>query len=182
MYVPRHGRSTFVALTIAVASLSFFVSAEIAAEDESDESAVVYLVRHAEKTQDTEDPGLTPYGKERAAALADILVDRGVDRILSSDFRRTRETATPLANRLGVEVELYDAEDLGNLARHLREAEAETILVVGHSNTTPDLVEALGGDPGPPIEEDEYDRLYRIDLPSGRTVLERFNVVTVPME
>lgn len=182
MYVPRHGRSTFVALTIAVASLSFFISSEIAAENESDESAVVYLVRHAEKTRDTEDPGLTAYGKERAVALADILASRGVDRVLSSDFRRTRETAAPLASRFGVEVELYDAEDLESLVRRLRGAERETILVVGHSNTTPHLVEALGGDPGPPIEEDEYDRLYRVDLPSGRTVLERFDVVSVPVE
>lgn len=125
---------------------------------------VVYLVRHAEKVEpypdDPDDPPLTAAGRERAQELARTLADAGITRILSSDYRRTRETAAPLADLLGLEVELYDPRALEDVAVRLA-GTGERVLVVGHSNTTPHLVELLGGEPGPPIDEArEHDRLY----------------------
>lgn len=133
------------------------------------ETSAIYLVRHAEKVtdggamivDDPRDPPLTAEGEARAEALADTLEDAGITQIWSSDYTRTRDTAAPFAERLGLEVQLYDPSALEPFAGRLLVQRGETVLVVGHSNTTPDLVEFLGGDGGTPIlEATEYDRLY----------------------
>jgi len=139
----------------------------------------VFLVRHAEKTAETNDPGLTEAGQARAIALADRLEDEGITHIHSSDYIRTRDTAAPLAARLGFDVEIYDARDLPAMAAKLK-ATPGRHLVVGHSNTTPQLTELLGGDGGEPIvEATEYDRLYIVTMEAGEPVksyLTRFGV------
>jgi len=140
---------------LAAALLSCSPPAETPAAGES----VFFLVRHAEKADQSEDPPLTEEGHARARALADLLRDAGVETIYSSDFERTRDTAAPLASDLGLEVMLYDPNRLAELAETLLSSPGRA-LVVGHSNTTPELAGLLGGDPGPPIPEDEYDRLY----------------------
>ena len=123
----------------------------------------IYLVRHAEK-QTGSDPSLTDAGHQRAVLLADLLADKGVTHIHSTNYRRTLETAAPLAERLGLQVELYDPSDLEAFADTLASMPGAH-LVVGHSNTPPPLAEALGGDPGSDIDEAaEYDRLYVITL------------------
>ena len=130
----------------------------------------VFLVRHAEKTTEKTDPGLTEAGKARAVALADRLEGEGITHIHSSDYIRTRDTAAPLAERLGLEVEIYDAGDLPGIAEKLK-AMPGRHLVVGHSNTAPQLTELLGGDGGTPIvEATEYDRLYVVTMESGQPV------------
>jgi hypothetical protein len=87
--------------------------------------------------------------------------------VLSSDLRRTRDTAAPLAEALGLEVELYDPLALEKLLPVLS-GEPGRHLVVGQSNTTPRLAELLGGEPGEPIDEPtEYDRLYLLVLKPG---------------
>ncbi len=136
-------------------------------------SGVVYLVRHGETRGEGAGRHLSGAGRARAAALADALGDAGVGKIFSTDLPRTLETAEPLARRLGIPVATYDPGRLPELARKLRAA-GGTVLVVGHSDTTPELVGLLGGEPGAPIVHDEHDRLYRVELPSGRTTLSRF--------
>jgi phosphohistidine phosphatase SixA len=133
-------------------------------------SDAVFLVRHAEKTTEKNDPGLTEAGKARAIALADRLEGEGITHIHSSDYIRTRDTAAPLAKRLGLDVEIYDAGDLPGMAEKLK-ATPGRHLVVGHSNTTPQLTELLGGDGGTPIvEATEYDRLYVVTMEAGEPV------------
>ncbi|GLP97100.1 SixA phosphatase family protein [Paraferrimonas sedimenticola] len=127
-------------------------------------AADIYLVRHAEKQLDVKDPELTAQGQQRALALAELLRQKPVERIMSSDYRRTRQTAAPLAEQLGQTVEIYNAKDLQALANTLRER-AVTTVVVGHSNTTPELALLLGApDFGEIEEKSEYDRLYVIPL------------------
>jgi phosphohistidine phosphatase SixA len=138
----------------------------------------VFLVRHAEKEQDgSRDPALTPAGRERATALADLLEEAGLTAIYATDFRRTRDTAAPLAERLGLPVTLYGARELVGLAAGLKRTPGR-YLVSGHSDTTPNLVVLLGGEPGPPfVEEGGNDRLYILTLqPDGRaeTVVLRY--------
>lgn len=140
---------------------------------------VLYLLRHAEAVpppheESPPDPPLTEAGRARADGLARLLGGAGIDRILSSDFRRARETAGPLASALGLEVEVYDPRALEELAGRLKGRPGRHV-IVGHSNTTPRLVELLGGDPGSPIDERrEFDRLYimMLDPDGGATTMQ----------
>ena len=141
--------------------------------------AVVVLVRHAEKADaPADDPPLTAAGTDRARLLAGLVADLRLDRVISTDYERTRATAAPAAARAGLDVELYDPRRLDLLAQDLRGAAGRRVLVVGHSNTTPELVRLLGGEPGPAIDESaEYDRLYVLTLPPAgpvTTLLLRF--------
>ena len=137
---------------------------------------VVYLVRHAERAEDgTDDPPISPAGEQRARLIADMLRDAALTHLHTTDYLRTRATAAPVALETGLAPALYDSEGLEEFAARLR-ATPGRHLVVGHSNTTHDLVAALGGDPGSPIEPDEYDRLYMLTLTevAVTTVLIRF--------
>jgi 2,3-bisphosphoglycerate-dependent phosphoglycerate mutase len=124
---------------------------------------VVVLVRHGEKVDDSVDAELSDAGSARARALASLLKDAGIDSVYSTDFVRTRETARPTAEMVSTPVQIYNADDLEGLAKRLRDRGGRA-LVVGHSNTTPEVVRLLGGDPGPPIDDTEYDRLYLLVL------------------
>lgn len=118
-----------------------------------------FVLRHADDLDEGRDPVLSEAGEARARELADLLEPAQIGYILSSDYHRTRDTVAPLAALLGLPVEIYDPRELPALVEVLRER-GGTGLVVGHSNTTPALVELLGGDPGAPIAETEFDRLY----------------------
>ncbi|MEO0557046.1 MAG: phosphoglycerate mutase family protein [Bacteroidota bacterium] len=143
---------------------------------------IFFLVRHAEK-QSGSDPGLTAQGQARANALADVLVHAGVDRIISSQFRRTRDTAAPLAERLGMEVEArnLDLNDAaGSSAAIALELAAsspgQTILMVGHSNTISHIASALTGIPMDDLDERDYDNLFIVvrEGDSGEFIRTRF--------
>lgn len=143
----------------------------------SQEPVVVYLVRHAEKADDgTDDPPLSLAGQIRTMGLRQLLGDAGLTHIHTTDFKRTRDTARPLAEKHGVDATLYDPRELRMLAERIL-ATPGTHLVAGHSNTTPVLVAELGGDPFDPIDELEYDRLYIVVIRPGypaTTMLLRF--------
>lgn len=128
---------------------------------------VIILVRHAETefpadAEDPRNPFLHEVGLAQASRLAEMLAPEGLDHVFSTVYRRTWSTATPTAHAVGLEVKAYDPRDLEGFAEELK-AMTGRILVVGHSNTTPMLVEALGGDPGEPIDErTEFNRLYTL--------------------
>ncbi|HBH89040.1 MAG TPA: hypothetical protein DDZ43_09725 [Hyphomonadaceae bacterium] len=123
----------------------------------------IFLVRHAEKEAGT-DPLLTAEGEARAARLGEIMEELGVDAVWSSDTRRTRATAAPAANAEGLEVQIYDLDAMEEFADTLRNSSG-TILVLGHSNTTPVLAAMLTGrDEGPWFDEADYESLFRIEF------------------
>ncbi len=135
-------------------------AAEPALSGNTGAPAAIYLVRHAEKESDgTSDPALTAEGGQRAALLARMLGGAGLTAIHSTPYRRTLETAEAVGSAVGLPVQEYDPRDLKAFAASLLEQEG-VHLVVGHSNTTPGLVRLLGGEPGSPIPEEEYDRIY----------------------
>ncbi len=138
---------------------------------------VFFLARHAEKQNVAEDPRLSEDGRLRSARLADLLADADLTSIHSTDYRRTRETAQAVAERLGLEVELYDPAEPGALLDELQNTGGRHLLI-GHSNTVPDLVARLGGDPHGAIDEaGEYDRLYVVTVGTddeATTVLLRY--------
>lgn len=125
------------------------------------EPSFIYLVRHAEKAADGKDPALTEQGKARAQNIATILQKTAVTSIYSSPTNRTRQTAQPLASRSGLEVQVYDPSAPKALVEKVK-AQNGVVLVVGHSNTLPELVRLFGGTPGAGIADNEYDRLYQL--------------------
>lgn len=156
------------------------------------EPTLVVLVRHAEREDQLlpgdaptgpdgalrgtpDDPALSRHGQERAGLIASLLADAGLDEVWSTDYLRTRETASPAADAGGLAINAYDPSDLPAFAATLTGMGGRH-LVVGHSNTTPELVAALGGDPGSAIDEYEYDRLYVVSVfrNSATTTLLRF--------
>jgi phosphohistidine phosphatase SixA len=134
--------------------------------------SAIYLVRHAEKA-DGKDPELTAEGQARARNIATILRKAGVLHVFSTPFVRTRQTAAALADQGGLQVAIYDPAKPQALVERVRLLDG-AVLVVGHSNTLPELVRLFGGHPGPDIADNEYDRLYQlIPAPDGsiRTIL-----------
>jgi len=126
----------------------------------------VILVRHAERAGGmSADVGISDTGRCRAQVLARMLADANVTRIYTTEVARTQQTAEPLAAKLHIRPEVVPAKDIEGLVAKLRAgAPDEVALVVGHSNTLPEIVKLLGGGSVPPIADSEYDRLFVVTL------------------
>jgi broad specificity phosphatase PhoE len=109
------------------------------------------------------DPGLSEAGRARAESLAATLKDAGVTAIFVTEYRRTRETAAPLAKLLGVEPQAMPSRDTAALVARLKSAKSNA-LVVGHSNTVPDIVKGLGVTSPVTIAEADYHNLFVVTL------------------
>lgn len=139
-------------------------------------TTTVVLVRHADKQSGAiTDAPLSPSGESRAVRLAQLLGDGEtfgrIRKIYVTDTRRTQQTAAGLAQRLGVTPEIVDVQiNSATLARRvLAENRGSRALVIGHSNTVPEIVAALAGldvDKVPPIADEEFDTLYVITVPT----------------
>ena len=132
----------------------------------SEEVYSVYLVRHAEKQKvdaKEKDPALTNCGRFRASQIADILSDVKLSAIYSTKYQRTMTTAQPTSQQKHIPIKNYSGGDLDQLALSLKQLK-QNALVVGHSNTTPQLVELLTGEKASPIAESEYQKLYQIQF------------------
>jgi broad specificity phosphatase PhoE len=113
-----------------------------------------YLIRHAEKDlsdMSNQNPHLTGTGMQRAQNWAKILKNIHFDAIYSTNYHRTLETAEPIAKALNLDITLYSPNDL-KLKPFMRETNGQTVLIVGHSNTTPMLSNAL-------IKENKYNQI-----------------------
>jgi phosphohistidine phosphatase SixA len=140
----------------------------------------VFLVRHAEKADvPGQDPPLSEAGKLRAEALARLLQSAGVKGIYTSQFQRTRQTGEPLAKRLGLTVspvplsvkpsnprEVSD-ESIRELTKKVEAHAGEALLIVGHTNSVPDVIKALGGDVVPKMDESKFDDLFVVTVYAG---------------
>ena len=143
-------------------------AAEVFASDTND-SYTIYLLRHAEKVQDgSRDPELTVIGRQRSTALADWFIDKDIEVIWSSDYKRTRDTATPILAKLKLELALYDPSDLPDLIIKLVTLQ-HNAMVIGHSNTTPQLARLLCDCEIEDMDDSEHDRLIVISVQDGET-------------
>lgn len=132
-------------------------------------SFTLYLVRHAEKQADgSRDPALSETGELRSRQLASWFQDKKLEDVWSSDYRRTRDTASPLLARTDLEITLYDPNELSALADALLQRQ-HNALVVGHSNTTPELAGLLCQCEISVMDESEYDRLIVVTVANGTT-------------
>lgn len=141
---------------------------------------IVYVTRHGEKTSAERDPELTAQGAARARTLAAILRKAGIRAVFSTPTKRTQQTAAPLAQHAGLEVQLYDAAKPALVIDKIKALAGPTLLV-GHSNTIAELVTLLGGAPGTAIGDDEYDRLYQLAIaPDGSVTTVMLSSVVAP--
>lgn len=123
----------------------------------------VILVRHAEKASQEDDSPLTAAGTERAKELARVLAGVKVDAIYTTQFRRVQDTAAPTATAMGVTpiVRNTGSTYATDLAKHiLKENRGQTVLVVGHSNTTIAVLKALGATDVASMPESQFDNLF----------------------
>lgn len=129
----------------------------------------IFVVRHAERSDGgmmsapshsaiPDDPPLSDAGKARAARLAGVLRSAGVTHVFTTEFKRTRQTAEPFATAQHLKPVMAPAKDVDALVDAVRRTKG-TILVVGHSNTIPELLKKLGVKEEVKIEDQEYDNL-----------------------
>lgn len=143
----------------------------------------VILVRHAEKASQEDSSPLTPAGTERAQELARVLAGVKVDAIYTTQFRRVQDTAAPVAAALGMTpiVRNTGPTYAADLAKHiLAENRGQTVLVVGHSNTTIAVLKALGASDVTPMPESQFDNLFvltDVDGAAPKVVALRYGVV-----
>lgn len=127
----------------------------------------VYVMRHLWKGEGT-DPDLTPRGTVAASRLAGQLGAGRIKAVFATATKRAQQTGAPLAARLGLAVTTYDPRDPGALAVAVKQVNGD-VLIVGHSNTVPPLVAQFGGASPPPLGDDDYGAIYRVDASSKTT-------------
>jgi len=145
-------------------------------------TTTVFVMRHAEKAlTPPEDPPLSPTGEARARALAEQFgrapKGLGLDCIYVSEFLRTEQTVRPLANRLNIPMIREPAADPAKVAkRALKEYRGGRVLIVGHSNTVPAIVEELSGEEVPEMDDSEFGIVYMVSVPRfGHAAVTRFD-------
>lgn len=120
-------------------------SENIKMESHQDPVTTYYLIRHAEKDRSdstNRNPDLKKEGLARAKKWAEVFKDIDFDAIYSTDYNRTMQTARPTAEQNKLEIIKYDAKNLFDESFEKSTA-GKTVLVVGHSNTTPQFANAI---------------------------------------
>ena len=127
----------------------------------------VFLVRHAERADSSPgtsptmaaDPDLSDAGRTRAEHLAEALKDAKITAIFATEFKRTQQTAAPLAKALGLTVKVVSSNSEASLIADLKAAKGN-VLVVGHSNTVPEIIKRLGVTTAVSIGDNDFDNLF----------------------
>lgn len=152
-------------LSVAALSLVGCVTGSQAGEPRT-----IYVMRHLNTPAGVTDPDLTPAGQDNAKRLAAWFSDRKLDALYVSTAKRAQQSVAPLASAKRLTPVLYDPRDGAGLVAKVREAKG-TVLVVGHSNTVPDIVEQLGGERPADIPHEQFGDLW--ELKGGTTVRHR---------
>ena len=142
--------------------LIFILSIPLLLVTGANAAPIVFIVRHAEKASTGgTDPDLSVQGQKRADALAHILKDSQITSVFVTEFKRTQETAAPTATAANVSPTVVPANDIGVVVEKLRALNGNA-LVVGHGNTIPDLLKALGIATPVSIPEDDYTEIFAV--------------------
>ena len=166
-------KTILILLALVVAPL-VFSQAVVAQEFKP---ITVFLVRHAEKENEPrQDPPLKPAGVVRSEELARLLGGTGIKAIFTSQFIRTKKTAEPLATKLSLTPTAFNLklnpsnprqiaeESTTEVVNKILERAGESVLVVGHSNSIPDVIKMLGGDIVPTIDESKFNDLFIVTV------------------
>ena len=168
---------TMKIIILSALLLSLAVFSQTAIAQEEFKPITVFLIRHAEREDEPrQDPPLKKEGVARSQELARLLSGAGIKAIFTSQFTRTKQTAEPLATKLGLTVtsftlksnpsnpRLIAAESTQEVAGKILERSGESVLVIGHSNSIPDVIKMLGGDTVPTIDERKFDDLFIVTV------------------
>jgi broad specificity phosphatase PhoE len=148
-------------LLIAITALAFFISCS-----QKQESKIIYLVRHAEKQLVGDDPELSVAGTARAKKLGQILADKNIANVYSTNTIRTKATVQPLIDaQNGLTIQIYDTKKHDELVKNLRSVKGNAI-VVGHSNSIHHVANYFVGkdEKFPELEDVEYDFIFVVTL------------------
>src|SRR5215813_5188365 len=127
----------------------------------------VILVRHAEKNiePNNSDPDLSTAGQARAQELVRVLGNAGVNALFATNFKRTQQTIKPLGDKLALSPIVIDAKNTPGLVRAIvNDHRGQTVVVSGHSNTLPEIIDALGGGKMADIPDNEYDSMFIVTV------------------
>lgn len=127
----------------------------------------IYVMRHLNTPEGVQDPDLTQEGQAAAERLATWFTDAPPVTIFVSDTKRARQTAAPLAERLGLQPIVYDPRNTDDLLLEVMKS-ATPVLIVGHSNTVPDIVEKLSKARPAPLAHEDFGDIWRIAGPDRR--------------
>jgi len=132
----------------------------------------IILVRHAEKADATsQDPDLSAEGKTRAEKLAKIVKRYKPGAIYSTDFKRTRDTAAPIASRRKLKIQTYDPKKPGELIDAIMKSKTKRFLIVGHSNTIPGLANLFGKkELFKNLDDSEYGAIWIVRIRDGKVL------------
>ncbi|GAB2623579.1 SixA phosphatase family protein [Belliella aquatica] len=129
------------------------------------EAKTIYIVRHAEKMLDSDNPQLNVAGTVRSKKLGQILSDKQIIHAFSTNTIRTIATLQPISNIAGIAIETYDSQNHDDLVKELRKRKGNAV-VVGHSNTVHHLVNYFVGDGEKysELSDIEYDFIFEVRL------------------
>ncbi|MEX2477440.1 MAG: phosphoglycerate mutase family protein [Gracilimonas sp.] len=149
----------------------------------ADDITTLIFVRHAEKLDDgTKDPSLNEKGVMRAEKLSDLLQQNyDLKAIYSTGYKRTLETSTPISKKTGLEINQYGLSNPDSLINDIIELhKGQQVLIMGHSNTTPNLVNtALGKQTFDQLDESEYDNIFEVKIDAaGNATVKRYKYWT----
>lgn len=166
-------RITLLVLLFLPGLLLASTGQKYAIKDSSSFTTTIIFVRHAEKADDgTRNPPLSVYGQHRALRLAQLLHLSEVSGIYSTPFLRTQQTVEPLAQQLGLDIQAYPPLELEALDDLVSQQGGKTLLIVGHSNTVPAMVNhLLGEEKLSQLDENEYDKIFVVQIFEGQTQL-----------
>lgn len=135
----------------------------------------IILLRHAEKdTIGGNDPILSAAGKARAEKLTTVFKDVKADEMYSTPYIRTKETLKPWAQLAKLEIKSYDPRNLKGFAEELKLVKGKTLVVAGHSNTTPALVNfLLGQEKYKALDDNVYSKIWVLTLKEDGTITEK---------
>ncbi len=141
----------------------------------SAQKTTIWIVRHAEKDTafiNRQDPDLTATGQQRALDLAAYLQNEPVVNVYSTDTKRTRHTA----KHVKAPIEVYNPKNLTGLLDLISQnTKGKSVLIVGHSNTVLETIEALGGKrPVPLLTDDDYDYIFKVEIEAGKLAVVSF--------
>lgn len=146
-------------LLLFLAVITFNISAQT-------DVTTFILVRHAEKSKDDpRDPSLSEEGVKRAQALKELLSQADIAALYSSPYKRTKSTVQPIADAKGLEVQIYDPRSAEFLKGIMNDFKGKTVVISGHSNTTPNVVNALiGNNKFKQLSEDDYGKIFVVSV------------------